>query len=397
MAVTRGSKRPLFVSRHVLRRTYADSAGLRATLIGLLALSLAPACGSRSDSTSAASAAASSSASSSDKAGAPEKTPDAEPPQAAGDPATPLVLTPGTGPLHTGALPAEATMVAHVDLAALETTPLWTENRALMEREAATKRALDAMRRCELPLAGLTALDIGVDPRGDRLAVIISGAGVGDKAKLECVHRELPDQLGAGTWHFDQDESGRERLRMDDQPALVGLLADDDTLVLASAPWLPAIARALASPEAAPSDRSRATAGPLRPALARLDSARHIWFAGVLPPDAIKALREQGIDGIADVAGTLDLSDGLAIELSARAKSDEQAASMLTRARSQLDNVRPLAKLTGVPERVIDSVQLTEGEDAAIQLRAALTMEDIREVRAALNERAKPGPPPTGK
>ncbi len=363
--------------------------------MALLGLSLAPACSSSAEKSPASSAGKAASEQPGASDSAPAKSPEATPPTAAPDTGAPVVLKPGTGPLHTGALPAEATMVAHVDLAALEKTPLWTENRALMEREAATKRALDAMRRCELPLAGLTALDIGVDPGSDRLAVIIAGAGVGEREKLECVHRELPDQLGSGTWHFEQDESGRERLRIDDQPSLIGVLADKDTLVLASEPWAPGIADALTRDSG---QEGRATAGPLRSALTRLDSARHIWFAGVLPPDALKALQEQGIDGIADVAGSLDLADGLAIELSARAENKEQATTMLTRARTQLDNVRPLAKLTGVPERVIDSVQISEakGAAAAILLRAALTMEDIREVRAALNKQAPPGPPPTG-
>ncbi|MCA9715509.1 MAG: hypothetical protein KC468_12605 [Myxococcales bacterium] len=327
----------------------------------------------------------------------PAKSPPPPPPEDPVDDGAPLELRGGVGPIHVDALPAAATMVAHVDLAGLADAPLWAENRAIMERDAETKRALTAMRRCELPLEGLRAPDIGVDPRASRLAVIISGAGVGARGKLECLHRELPDQLGAGTWTFDQDEEGRERLLVADaragDSALVGLLVAEDTLVLASAPWLPAIARGLGG---ASKPGETASAGPLKPALARVESARHIWFAGTLPADALAALQREGITGVLDVAGALDLSDGLAIALSVRAEDDARAGTMLTRARTQFDNVRPLARLAGVPEGVVDSVSMRQADGGVIELRATLSMEDIRAVRKTLNERAPAGPPPTG-
>jgi hypothetical protein len=312
-----------------------------------------------------------------------QKTPALEP--------TLVTLKTGVGPTRVDLIPSAATMVAHVDLAALASAPLWIENLALMSQEPDTRRALAAMRRCGLPFDGLRALDIGVEPRGEHLAVIISGAGVGARANLECLGRELPEQLGARTWRFEQVDGGGERLLLGggaDGELLRARLVDADTIALSTESWAAAIERRVRAPakESAPGTL-RLRVGALAPALTRIDARQHIWFAGILPAVAVSELRAQGLEGIEDVGGALDLSDGLTLTLTVRAASADRAATMSTLARTQLTNVTPLARASGVPDEVLESVAV-DVSGAVIELRGALTMKSIRAVRAALNERS---------
>src|SRR5690606_32470699 len=59
-------------------------------------------------------------------------------------------------------LPGDASLVAHVDLRALQAAPLWQHNRSLLDADPDARRTLEALARCQLPFEGLRSLDLAV-------------------------------------------------------------------------------------------------------------------------------------------------------------------------------------------------------------------------------------------
>ena len=127
--------------------------------------------------------------------------------------------------------------------------------------------------------------------------------------------------------------------------------------------------------------------GELKDILAAADQSKHIWFAGRLPPE-LAALASAGVAsmaGLRSIAGSLDLSAGLGLTLAFGMASPEQAKTTLGDVQTQFDTVKPLAGMFGVPLSAVDKVKFTT-KDASVVMTAALTMDEINALSAALNQ-----------
>ncbi|MDC0715548.1 hypothetical protein [Nannocystis bainbridge] len=271
-------------------------------------------------------------------------------------------------------LPGDASLVAHVDLAALRAAPLWQQNRALLDADPDARKTLDALAACRVPFDGLRSLDLAVAANGVDVAAVVIGDGVGDRERITCLEGQLPDR------GLRLDVSGPE-------PVVVlgsarGRIVGPDVLVLGTAGWAQQLDALRAG------TGTSAAAGPLQPLLARVAADRPIWFAGQVPTRAAVSLAP-ALSGLEQVRGALDLRDGLGVELALGMHSEDVAGATLAGLKKQFEALRG----AGLPPAILDRVGLGQtGREVTVEVR--LGMAEIAALHT-LAEALRPAPAPS--
>lgn len=271
-------------------------------------------------------------------------------------------------------LPADASLLAHVDLRALRASPLWDKNRGVLEADPDARRTLDALAACGVPFTGMDALDLAVSADGRDVAAVLTGDGVGDPAHATCLQGQLPER--------------KLRLEPGDAPvlALDGARArfhGPRTLVFATPGYERPVEALRAGPPAAP--------GPLHTLAAGVAPGRSIWFVGQVPDKTARTLAP-ALSGLQQVRGALDLREGLGVELDLRMDGEPRATAVHDELRRQFDAL----KSAGLPPGVIDRVDLRR-DGADVHVGVGLTMAEISAVQALAAALASPtdaGPVP---
>ncbi|MBA3550515.1 MAG: hypothetical protein H0T76_28910, partial [Nannocystis sp.] len=291
-------------------------------------------------------------------------------------------------------IPADAALLAHVDLKRLTSSPLWAANRSLLDADPEVKKQLESLAACNMAFDGLRTLDIGVAPDGMNFAVIATGTGIGKPENLRCLH----DRPGDKDWTIDAaGPGGRPRLVADNGEAF-GHPVDDDTISFVSKGWDPAVLGLLTGKGTSVRD------GMLKDVLAQADQSKSVWFAGNLPPQlaamATAAPGMQSLSGLKTIAGSLDLSTGLGLVLAFGMEDPDRARATLAELQKQFAGVKPAASMLGIPSTAVDKVSFAT-KDAAVTMAASLTMDEInamtQAMRGATPERSGPlgtVPPP---
>jgi len=305
----------------------------------------------------------------------------ATPPAATPPLATPPVATPTTGPVAVSdtdrLIPADAAMLAHVDIKRLAASPLWAANRSLMDADPEVKKQLEALAACNMAFDGLRTLDIGVGGDGMNFAIVATGTGIGKPENLRCLH----DRGGKKDWTIDAaGPEGRPRLVADNGEAF-GHPIDDDTISFVSKSWDPAVLGLIAGKGTSVRD------GMLKDVLAQADQSKPVWFAGNLPPQlaalATAAPGMQSMSGLKSVAGSLDLSSGLGLVLAFGMEDPERARATVAEVQKQFASVKPAASMMGIPSTAVDKVAFST-KDAAVTVTASLTMDEINAMSAKM-------------
>jgi len=298
--------------------------------------------------------------------------------EAPSDAPPPTTIKPPPPPARGAAdrlVPGDAALLAHIDMQGLGGSPLWAANKAVLDADPEFTKQMDSFSACNMPFSGLRGLEIGVGSDGQDVAIVVSGAGVGKPDNLRC----LQGRLNTGDMKVEEQDgntrvvfAGGERF---------GHPAGDDTIVITTRAWDDAVLGLIAGKGSSVRD------GELKDILAAADQSKHIWFAGRLPPE-LAALASAGVAsmaGLRSIAGSLDLSAGLGLTLAFGMASPEQAKTTLGDVQTQFDTVKPLAGMFGVPLSAVDKVKFTT-KDASVVMTAALTMDEINALSAALNQ-----------
>jgi len=283
-------------------------------------------------------------------------------------------------------IPADAALLAHVDIKRLVGSPLWAANRSLMDADPEVKKQIAALATCNIAFDGLRSLDIGVAADGMNFALVASGTGIGKPENLRC----LRERSASKDWTLDDTgPGGRPRLLADNGEA-VGHSVDDDTMTFASKNWDAAVLGLLAGTGTSVRD------GMLKDVLAQADQSQPVWFAGNLPPQlaalATAAPGMHSMSGLKSIAGSLDLSTGLGLVLAFGMDNAERARTTLAEVQKQFATVKPVASVMGIPGSAVDKVSFAT-RDTAVTMTASLTMEEIRAMTALMRSAA---PAPSG-
>jgi hypothetical protein len=309
-------------------------------------------------------------------------------PEAPKDAPPPVVTPPTAVAAGTGAdkfIPADAALLAHIDIKGLAGSPLWASNKALMDSDPEVKKQMETFAACNMPFEGFKTVDIGVGPEGKDVAIVAVGTGIGKPENLRCLQEKGADK----DWKIE-DKDGKVRLVFENGEAY-GHPVDDDTVAIATKAWDATVLGLIGGTGTSVRD------GGLKDVLAQADQSKHVWFAGNLPPQlaalATAAPGMSSMAGLKSVAGSLDLSAGLGLVLAFGMENADKARTTLAEVQKQFASVKPMAGVLGIPSTAVDKVQF-EAKDAAVTMTASLTMDEINTMASAMNKAG--GAPPTG-
>ncbi len=286
-------------------------------------------------------------------------------------------------------IPADAALLAHVDIQRLARSPLWAANHSLMDADPEVKKQLAALAACNMAFDGLRSLDIGVAADGMNFAIVATGTGIGKPENLQCLRARSDSK----DWTLDAaGPNGRPRLVADNSEAF-GHSVDDDTMAFASKNWDASVLGLLTGTGTSVRD------GLLKDVLAQADQSQAVWFAGNLPPQlaalATAAPGMQSMSGLKSIAGSLDLSAGLGLVLAFGLDNAERARTTLAQVQQQFASIKPAASLLGIPGTAVDKVSFST-RDAQVTMTASLTMEEINAMTTNMRRAAAAPSGPLG-
>ncbi len=274
-------------------------------------------------------------------------------------------------------IPEAATMVGGVDLAGLQGTQSWKDNKEMVESQG--KDVLDAMSACNLGLDKWKSLTVGFDPNGGdaKMSAVIVADGVGKKENLDCAAGKIKEKSG-GEDPWTAEEDGKV-LKMKEGGA-VAYVVDDNTLVVAGKDWADSVKKLTKG------EGKSAFDGSLKDVIGRTDTSKHVWFAGKLPDEAKGAAKMLGDVGEPqDIAGWMSMGSGLELFVAVGLKSSDEAGKAKDAIQTQFDGFKAMAGQVGVPQGVVDSVKF-DTKDTAVTVSAKASDEDMKVIEAKLKE-----------
>lgn len=273
-----------------------------------------------------------------------------------------------------------------VDVAGLMKSKLYTDNKALVESKAEYKEMAEAAKACNLdPEKALSSVLVGTDAK-DGVAIVLTGDGLGDEKNLTCIADKAKEKNNGKTPFTIVDEGGKKTLKMDEGDG-TGYIVDGRTIVIATKPWAAAVKDLIDGKGKSSQD------GPHKDLFARADQSKHVWAAGVAPEQLAGMAKGAGADvDVKNFSGSLDLSDGLGISVTAGLGSAEQASGLKKKA----DEALPMAKMglamVGLPATVADSVKI-EAKDALLSFEMKMSAADLKTAQEKLGALAGGGLP----
>lgn len=268
-------------------------------------------------------------------------------------------------------IPEAATVVGGVDLAGLQGTQSWKDNKEMAL--ASVKEPIAAMEKCNLGLDKWKSVTFGVDPNGDeKVAAVIVADGLGKKENLDCAAGEIKKASGGEKDPWTAEEDGKV-LKMED--GNVAYVVDDNTVVMASKAWAEDVKKLTKG------EGKSAFDGGLKDVIGRTDTGKHIWFAGKLPDDAKGMAKAAGdIGEPQDVAGWMDMGSGLELFVAVGLKDADQAGKAKETLTAQFEGMKAMAGQFGIPQGVVDSVKF-DTKDTAVTVSAKASDEDMKKIQ----------------
>ena len=123
-------------------------------------------------------------------------------------------------------IPEAATIVGGIDLAGVQGTQSWKDNKAMVEAQG--KEALDAMNGCNLGLDKWKSVTFGTDPAGgnEKFAAVVVADGLGKKENLDCAAGKMKEKNGGKDPWTAEDEG--KTLKMEDGAVAYDVLGQKD-------------------------------------------------------------------------------------------------------------------------------------------------------------------------
>jgi hypothetical protein len=273
-------------------------------------------------------------------------------------------------------VPDAADFVGVVDIAALQKSDLWNDNKKFLE-EGEAKEFLDAAKECNLgldkwktvtfgvPTAAIGGIEAGTTPPH---VIVLSVDGIGKKENLECVHGKAKEKAGEEPWTMEEKD-GKLVLDLDEGEEL-GLVVDDNTLAIVQKGWVDSVKELIDGKGKPAVDNS------LKDAVATANTKKAIWFAGNLPSDLLAG---SPAEGATTAAGGLDFKSGLAISLAVSFGSADDAKSKAEELQTQYDQVKGMAGAMGVPQAAADSVKI-DAKGSTVNVSASISNDDLKKV-----------------
>ncbi len=270
----------------------------------------------------------------------------------------------GGGAAASKLIPEQATIMGGADLGGLMSSSLYKDNKDKMEDEKA-KEMLEAAKGCNIDIEKLGSLVFGTDG-GENVAFVITGAGIGEDANIDCIGKKIEEKAGKAPWTKDG-----KTLTIDEGKA-TAYIVDGKTIAFASKGWAGAVK------ELVDGKGKAAVDGPNKDLFARADKSKHLWFAGKVP-EGMAGMAGPQAEGLKDVSGYLHLSGGLQLHIAAGFEKAEQATGLKDMASGGLQMAKPMLKAQNLPETLVDGIKI-DAKDTVLSVDAKISDEDLKKV-----------------
>lgn len=261
-------------------------------------------------------------------------------------------------------IPEQATVMLGVDVAGLMKSKLYTDNKAKFESAPGYKDMAEAAKGCSLDVEkAVSSVLVGTDMK--EFAAVVSGEGLGDEKNLTCIADKGKEKNGGKPLFTIVDEGGKKTLKMDKG---TGYIVDARTIVVASAAWAGAVKDLMDGKGKAAVDGANSGL------FGRADQSRHIWAAGKLPAGMgmIPLVGE-----VKDFSGSLDMSDGAAIQATIGFEKAEQATMIKALADSQIPKAKESLAGQGLPATIADTLKI-DAKDNLLSVELKLSDSDLK-------------------
>ncbi len=300
--------------------------------------------------------------------------------------ALPLVAC-AAKPTPTGdqLIPADATLLAGIDISGITSSEMYGLFKPILAKDVDQITWIDMVRDCGVdPAASHLSLIFGTDGQDDA-AVVFTGDGIGDEAKLRCVSDKLAEK-GGGTKPF----AIRDRTAA--QPSVehdtIATVVDARTVVLTTRKWSAPVHDLILGKGQA------AMAGPTKDLFARADRTAHVWYAGKIPAKMAAQGREAWGHEPREIYGLIDLRGGLRISLDIGFGGPEDTAPIRKKVEEAVPMIRMIAPMMGLESKTADTIKL-EMKNDEVHFEISATVNDALTLSKKMSgEQTPPDPTP---
>jgi len=287
------------------------------------------------------------------------------------------------GPTGDRLIPAEASLLVGFDVGRTLGSETFGLLRPAMADDPKFERGLAGLKECGVdPVAHHLALTIGSDGK-DEAVVVATGDDLGDLTKLRCVADKLADH---GTPAF---AIGRPDAPAPADAEAIATVVDRRTVVFASRAWNGLAADRIANRGVAAID------GPLAAQYGRVDRTAHLWIAGRVPDKTANELQATLGAKVGEVVATVDVAQGLRVDIAVGLPSIAQAAALQKTASEGLAGAKAALPMIGIGAKTVESIRF-EAVGSEFRFGFVSTLEDIRsmvERLAPMAAMARPSEP----
>lgn len=268
-------------------------------------------------------------------------------------------------------VPDGADFIVGVSPKALSESELYAKFAPQFENEADFKELMTTFKDCGLDPLKFEAVVVGANQTQDFVAVI-AGDAVGKQDEAVCIIKAMQKQAGDEEAAEVTKEGGKNVINGTDGRAY---LINDNMIAITSKGWQDSVGELIDGKGSPAIENSK------KDLMGKVDTKRPVWFVATVPADMAgqAAMAGPELAEVKSVAGSIDMSKGVAVELIAGFESAEKATAAADKAKGLFDMAKGQAgdKLTGVTE----SVKI-EASGNDVKFSASATMEDIDAAKA---------------
>ncbi len=269
-------------------------------------------------------------------------------------------------------VPDDAEFIVGINPKALTGSDLYKEFSSEFEKEDDFKEAMTAFEDCGLKPTEFDAVVIGATANEDFVAIIV-GDGVGEDDNASCVIKNIQKMSGDEESAEVTKSDGKKVIELGDGRAY---LVNKNMLALTTTSWEDKIGELVDGEGKAAIDNGK------KDLFGKVDSKAAVWFIAEVPADVAGMGAMMGAPEVADVktvAGSVDLSKGMALSFIAGFGDDDKAEAVVEKVTSMVDEVKDTDEVKDFSD-VVNSLKIeASGGDVTISISAS--MDDIKKVK----------------
>ncbi len=264
-------------------------------------------------------------------------------------------------------IPDEAEMVIGMSPKAITSSEVYKQFGEEIEKEQDFKDAMKAFEDCGVNPKEFDALVIGVKASSEDFVAVFVGAGVGKDDNASCAIKQIQKMNGDEEAADVTKDGGKKIIQFTDGRAY---LVNDDMLAMATTAWQDKVG------ELIDGKGTPAIEGSKKDLYGKVDTKAAVWFFADVPAEmaGMAAMAAPEASKVKTVAGSVDLSKGVALDMVAGFGSEDDAKAVAEMAQKTLTDFKPMipAGMSGM----VESIKI-EAAGTDVKMAASATMDDI--------------------